>query len=166
MAQGDRLSKWRQGGGAAGGEPPDEDQGFVGDDGPEELGEPRKYVAFRTKDRIPSLQIRRLLGARHAPYYPFLLNVSCDGDFGTNFVLFYTFMQVDVEGRNLQPIIKAIHEKRCVFIQDFHPEEYDEPEKGTSVITSIQIVTKNHADAMAEVEAGKRITETRTTGNP
>lgn len=167
MAQGSRLDRWRSGGGE-GNEPPEDppaqfQQRLEQEQEPEapfDFEEPssaRQYRAFNTQRGVPSIELRRVLGAWHAPFYPFLLNVSRNANYGDNFVLFFSSMQVEVEGENLQPVIKAIREKRCAYIQDFHSEEHDAPAKGEPIIRKIDVITKDHADAMAEVD--KRYTE-------
>ena len=60
------------------------------------------YQAFDTKDRVERLQVRRVLGATHAPSYGYLLDISYDRDFGTNLVLVYSFgLIVQVRGARL-----------------------------------------------------------------
>lgn len=119
----------------------------------EEPAKARQYRAYNTQRGVPSLEIRRVLGAWHSPYYPFLVNVSRDANHGRNFVLYFGFMIVHVDGENLQEISTAIRNKRCVYIQDFDPVEHDEPEKGQPVIRSIRYALKDIADALAEIDA-------------
>ena len=49
-----------------------------------------------------------MLGAAHNPTYSYLFNVSWDDEIFTTIVLFFTFMQVNIRGRNLEPIVTAI----------------------------------------------------------
>ncbi|MBI3419876.1 MAG: hypothetical protein HY053_07080, partial [Proteobacteria bacterium] len=63
---------------------------------------PDEYVAFYAKDRVDRLIIRRANDMARSPGYGYLLDITYDGPYGTNFVLVYSFMMmVLVEGRNL-----------------------------------------------------------------
>jgi hypothetical protein len=102
--------------------------------------EPGEYVAFGVKDHIHRLRIRRANAPTHAPDYDRLQDISYDGEFGTNFVLFYTFMIVLVRGRNLQPVIAALEKSTADFIQEFDPDTWTEPkDAAVPFIESIQV---------------------------
>ena len=57
-----------------------------------------EYVAFDAKDKVDRLKIRRPNDPTRAPGYAYLLDIAYDGNFGTNFVLVYTFLMVLVRG--------------------------------------------------------------------
>ena len=99
----------------------------------------KPYQAFDPQDRNLSLDIHRVLGPTYSPSYAYLLNVAYDNEYFTNFVLYYTFMRVEVRGKNLREVIKAIKIRKCEYIQDFHPEEYEPPREGEPVIESIEV---------------------------
>ena len=51
----------------------------------------------------------------------------------------YTFMIVEVTGRNLEPVVHAISYGNCGCIREFHPKLYDRPAPGEPVIETIHI---------------------------
>ena len=106
---------------------------------PGEPGELKPYQAFDPQDRNLSLDIHRVLGTSYSPSYAYLLNVAYDNEYFTNFVLYYTFMRVEVRGKNLREVIKGIKLRRVEYIQDFHPEEFAPPAEGEALIESIEI---------------------------
>jgi hypothetical protein len=113
------------------------------------------YKAFDSKDNVERLQVRRVLGPTHAPAYGYLLDISYDRDFGTNFVLFYSFgLIVQVRGRHLQNVVQSLILGTCQFIQEFHEEVHETPADDEPVVTSIEVVVKASADAMSEAEQG------------
>lgn len=100
-----------------------------------------EYIAFDAKDRSTRLRIRTKEAA-HSPAYRYLLNVSYDDRDWTNFVLTYSFMQIQVEGKNLQNIIIAIENNGCAFIQEFDHNIFINPEPEAAFIESIEIIVK------------------------
>jgi hypothetical protein len=118
---------------------------------PVEPGELKPYRAFDPQDRNLSLDIHRVLGTSYSPSYGYLLNVAYDNEYFTNFVLYYTFMRVEVRGKNLREVIKGIKLRRVEFIQDFHPEEFAPPAEGEALIDSIEI---HWLGEMAEMHSG------------
>jgi hypothetical protein len=71
------------------------------------------YQAFDAKDRSKRLRIRTAAQPAYSPLYRLLFNVSYDDKDWTSFVLTYSFMQVQVTGKNLQNIIIAIENDGC-----------------------------------------------------
>ncbi len=63
---------------------------------------PDEYVAFDAKDQVDRLRIRRADDLTRAPGYNLLLDVVYDSEFGTRFILVFTFMMVFVRGRNFR----------------------------------------------------------------
>jgi hypothetical protein len=101
------------------------------------------YEAYKAQDRKPErLEIRRVLGEGHAPSYRYLMDIAFNGSFGTEIVLIYSFMVVKIRGKNLQPVIYALLESRCDFIQDYHPDEFMPwRDMDAPLIETIEIVT-------------------------
>jgi len=99
------------------------------------------YVAFHARDRSRRLRIKRANGAAHAPDYRYLLDVSYDDKTWRDFVLTYSFMQVQVKGRNLEDIILGIETNACLWIQEFDAGVYSKPAPDAPIIESIEIVT-------------------------
>jgi hypothetical protein len=62
---------------------------------------PDEYVAFDAKDKVDRLLISSAKEQARSPGYGYLLDIAHDGPYGTNFVLYYSFMlTVLVEGKN------------------------------------------------------------------
>jgi hypothetical protein len=101
--------------------------------------EPNGYVAFGTKDRVLRLRIRSAMAPVQAPGYNILLNVSYDGDYGTNFVLMFTVMDVLVRGKNLQKMVYAIENNMADFIQEFDSDRWEKPDATAAIIDSIEV---------------------------
>lgn len=102
-----------------------------------------EYVAFNAKDKVDRLKIRRANDPTRSPGYAYLLDIAYDGPFGTNFVLFYTFMIVLVEGRNLQGLTSALEMGTVEFIQEFDPDRWTKPKDELApFIESIQVVVQ------------------------
>lgn len=99
----------------------------------------KSYLAYEAKDKLLCLEIRRVLGTTHAPTYAYLLNLSFDHEYYTGFVLYFSFLQVKVRGRNLREVINAIKMRNCEFIQDFHAGEYEQPKPDEPIIESITV---------------------------
>jgi hypothetical protein len=102
-------------------------------------GTPKPYRAFDAQDKLVCLEIRRVLGTTHAPTYAYLLNIAFDHEYYTAFVLYFSFMQVKVRGKNLKDVITAIKLRKCEYIQDFHPGEYERPKPDEPLIESIKV---------------------------
>ena len=118
-----------------------------------ETNETAAYLAFAGKDRVERLRIRRANGPTRSPGYNTLLDVVYDGDFGTNFVLVYTFMMVLVRGRNLQGLVLALETSTADFIQEYDSDRWAKPTDETAAfIESIQVVVKTSADAVSDSE--------------
>lgn len=100
------------------------------------------YVAFEGKDRVERLQIRRALAPTRAPRYLHLYDLAFDGEFGTNFVLYYEHMIVMVRGKNLQTLVSALINGTVDFIQEYHPDIWDKPAADAAIIESIEVAVQ------------------------
>ncbi len=115
--------------------------------------EPGSYSAFAAKDRTERLKIRRASAPTRAPGYAYLLDLAYDGEFGTNFVLVYTFMMVMVRGRNLHPLIMALETGTADFIQEFDADKWERPaDPKMPIIENIEVVVKENGEGVAEAE--------------
>ncbi len=79
-----------------------------------------------------------MLGETHAPSYRYLMDVAFNGESGTEIVLLYSFLTVKITGRSLQPVVAAILENSCIFIQDFHPNEFLQAPQDAPFIEAIE----------------------------
>jgi hypothetical protein len=94
------------------------------------------HAQGRKSDRI---EIRIALRAWRAPAYRYLMDVTFNGYYETELDLIFTFYTVHIKGRHLDPIIYAIEDSRCVYIQDFHAEQFAPWLQGEPFIESITI---------------------------
>jgi hypothetical protein len=107
--------------------------------------EPDGYAAFGTKDKVHRLRICNASPLVNSPGYNLLVNVTSDGRFGTNFILAYSVMLVEVKGRNLQKLVFAIENGMADFIQEFDPERWQKPtDADAPVIEFIKVVMKDN----------------------
>lgn len=93
-------------------------------------GDPQQYEAFTIAEgggRQERLIINRFSGDNRAPAYRYLMDVSTNGKYGTQIVLYYSFMQVRIEGRNMQAGVRALREGSCVSIQEHDAVAYPQP---------------------------------------
>ena len=126
-------------------------------------GTPKPYRAFEAKDKLVCIDVRRVLGTTHALTYAYLLDVAYDHEYFTNFVLYFSFMQVKVRGKNLKEVIGAIKLRKCEFIQDFHSGEYERPKADEPIIELIEVEWRDPTMAGRDGERGKGATKSSTT---
>jgi hypothetical protein len=105
---------------------------------------PVEYLAFDAKDNVDRLSIRQANTQSRTPGYAYLLDITHDGPFGTNFVLYYSFMMVVmVEGKNLQPVIMAIQMGTAEFIQEYDADRWPMPKDAKlPFIESIKVIVE------------------------
>ena len=117
------------------------------------------YQAFAAKDKVERLKIRPAMEPWRAPYYNALVDIACNGSYGTNFVLMFTHMAVFVEGKNLQAIIAAIEAGTADFIQQFDSEFWPKPtDAAAPLIESIrcELYHKQQAASADSEKTGKQ----------
>lgn len=100
------------------------------------------YLAFNVRDRTKYLEIKTTRGINRAPAYAYLLDVISDGERGTEISLLFSFMVVDIRGKNLQDVAHSLAMRGCAFIQDFDPKVFAQPEPSAAIIEAIEIVVK------------------------
>ncbi|HEX7734555.1 MAG TPA: hypothetical protein VF458_06825 [Ktedonobacteraceae bacterium] len=77
-------------------------------------------------------------------------------DYDEVFTLIYNFLAVEIRGRNLAPVRRAIQNGRCEFIQEYHENEFLPPAKQVPVIESIRFITGEKLDdILTSHQAGK-----------
>jgi len=86
-----------------------------------------EYIAYGTKDKVRRLRIRPATASTHSPGYNLLLDISYDGDHGTNIMLVFTVMMVMVQGKNLQKLVFALENDMAEYIQEFDPDKWARP---------------------------------------
>ena len=85
-------------------------------------------------------EIRCVMQPSQSPQSRFFMAAIFSSDFDDAFMLIYSFMAVEVKGKNLREVRRAIQNGRCEFIQEFHEEEFQKPGKDAPVIESIKFV--------------------------
>ncbi len=111
---------------------------------------PDEYVAFDAKDKVDRLLIRSAKEQARSPGYGYLLDIAHDGPYGTNFVLYYSFMlTVLVEGRNLQPVIMALQMGTAEFIQEYDSDKWPNDIYCRAVASSVTMATSRNSRRMA-----------------
>ena len=101
-----------------------------------------QYEAFYAKDRSTRLEILMAHEAAQAPEYRWLINITYDHKNWKDFVLTYSFMQVQVTGRNLHNVFIAIRKNNCGWIQEFDSRVFAKPDPDEPFIESIEIIAK------------------------
>lgn len=113
---------------------------------------PAEYIAYSTKDKVRRLRIRPATTATHSPGYNLLLNISYDGDHGTNIMLVFTVMMVMVQGKNLQKLVFALENDMAEYIQEFDPGKWAQPtDANAAVIESIEVKVTGGNGPAAEI---------------
>jgi hypothetical protein len=105
-------------------------------------GELAEYLAVDAKDRNKYLQIRTARGIYRAPAYTYLLDVISDGERGEEIALLFSFMVVDIRGKNLQEMAISLIRRECAFIQDYSPHKFANPKPDEAIIESIEITAR------------------------
>lgn len=91
-----------------------------------------------------------------SPQSRFFMAAVFSSDYDDAFTLIYSFMAVEVKGRNLDEVRKAIQQGRCEFIQEYHENEFMKPRKGEPVIESIRFIAGEKLDDILSTQrAGK-----------
>lgn len=85
----------------------------------------------------------------------FLMAIVFSADYDEAFTLLYSFMAVEIRGKNLKEVRRAIQIGRCEFIQEYHGNEFTKPQRGASVIESITFITGEKLDDILASHKGK-----------
>jgi hypothetical protein len=136
----DQLSRFRRGQAPA--------LRAAGDDRrtPQSVGK-KTYEAFDKRGRpSPYLEIRCVVQPSQAPQSRYLMDVVYSTDFDDGFTLLFSFLAVEVRGKNLADIRRAIQLGACEFIQEYHENEFAAPGKNEPVIESIRFITGEKLD--------------------
>ena len=117
----------------------------------------KPYEAFEQATRpCPCTEIRCVMQPSQSAQSRFLMAVIFSADYDDAMTLIYSFMAVEVKGRNLKEVRHAIQQGRCEFIQEYHKNEFQPPRKGEPVIESIHFITGEKLDDILTThKAGK-----------
>jgi hypothetical protein len=117
----------------------------------------KPYEAFDSTGK-PSLytEIRCVLQPSQSPQSRFFMAAVFSADCDDAFTLLYSFMAVEVKGRNLKDVRRAIQTGHCEFIQEYHENAFMKPGKGDPVIEAINFITgKKLDDILSTYKGGK-----------
>ncbi len=118
----------------------------------------KPYEAFDSTGK-PSLytEIRCVLQPSQSPQSRFFMAAVFSADYDDAFTLLYSFMAVEVKGRNLKEVRRAIQTGRCEFIQEYNENEFLKPSKDAPVIESIRfIMGEKLEDILSTYKAGRQ----------
>lgn len=117
----------------------------------------KQYEAFDRAGKLsPYTEIRCVMQPSQSPQSRFFMAAVFSSDYDDAFTLIYSFMAVEVKGRNLKEVRQAIQNGRCEFIQEYHENEFLPPRKGEPVIESIRFITGEKLDDILSTQrAGK-----------
>lgn len=91
-----------------------------------------------------------------SPQSRFFLTAVFSADFDDSFTLLYSFMAVEIKGKNLKAVRQAIQNGRCDFIQEYNEEEFLPPPKGDPVIESIHFVAGDKMEDILSAYKNKK----------
>src|SRR5579885_2540211 len=104
----------------------------------------RPYAAYDTSGKLcPYMEFRCVTQSSQSRF--FMASVFST-DFDDGFTLLYSFIVVEVRGKNLKDVRRAIQQGRCEFIQEYHENEFLPPRKGEPVIESVKFITGDKLD--------------------
>jgi hypothetical protein len=120
-------------------------------------GGKRPYEAYDKKGKAcPYTEILCVSQPSQSPQSRFFLAAVFSADFDDAFTLLYSFMAVEVKGKNLKEVRQAIQNGRCEFIQEYHENEFLPPGKSEPVIESIRFIAgEKLGDILSTYKAGK-----------
>ena len=105
------------------------------------------YEAYdKTGKPSPYTEIRCVMLPSQAPQSRFFMAAVFSADYDDAMTLIYSFMAVEIKGRDLKEVRRAIQQGRCEFIQEYHENEFLPPRKGEPVIESIRFITGEKLD--------------------
>lgn len=117
----------------------------------------RPYEAYDTSNKpYQYMEIRCVTQPSQSPQSRFFMAAIFSSDYDNVFTMIYSFMAVEVRGRNLKEVRRAIQNNRCEFIQEYHENEFQKPDKNAPVIESIRFITGEKLDdILASHKAGR-----------
>lgn len=117
----------------------------------------RPYEAYDKKGKpSPYTEILCVSQPSQSPQTRFFLAAVFSADYDDAVTLLYSFMAVEIKGRNLKPVRQAIQNGRCEFIQEYHENEFSEPAKGEPVIESIRFIAGEKLDDILSAHQKER----------
>ena len=117
----------------------------------------KPYEAFDSIGKpSPYTEIRCVLQPSQSPQSRFFLAAVFSADYDDALTLIYSFMAVEIRGRNLREVRQAIQNGRCEFIQEYDENKFHPPGKSEPVIESIRFIAgEKLGDILSTYKAGK-----------
>lgn len=117
----------------------------------------RPYEAYDKKGKAcPYTEILCVSQPSQSPQSRFFLAAVFSADYDDALTLIYSFMAVEVKGKNLKEVRQAIQNGRCEFIQEYDENEFLPPAKNAPVIESIRFIAgEKLGDILSAYKAGK-----------
>lgn len=117
----------------------------------------KPYEAYDKNGKpSPYTEIRCVLQPSQSPQSRFFMAAVFSTDYDDAFTLLYSFMAVEVKGRNLKEVRRALQIGRCEFIQEYHENEFQNPGNDAPVIETIKFITGEKLDdILASHKAGR-----------
>ena len=103
---------------------------------------------YRTAPK-ESFEVRRVGAFLFSPEYRYYVLSFYDEDCN-EIALIYTNMIIEIKGENLKELVLAIRRKNLIYMQQFHPLEFEQPEEGTPVIRKVNVVMGRFYDEILE----------------
>jgi hypothetical protein len=111
----------------------------------------KSYEAYDKKGRpCPYTEILCVAQPSQSPQSRFFLAAVFSADFDDSFTLLYSFMAVEIKGKNLKEVRQAVQNGRCEFIQEYDAHEFLPPARNGPVIESIRFIA---GDKMSDILA-------------
>lgn len=104
----------------------------------------KRYLAFDTGDRSQErLKIKSVKAETHSPGYRYLMDIMYNGNEGTQIGLIFSFFTIKITGTNLLPLVEALTDGTCIFIQEFDERKFPPPSQNDTIIDAIEVVMRN-----------------------
>ena len=118
----------------------------------------RPYEAYDKKGRpCPYTEILCIAQPSQSPQSRFFMAAVFSSDYDEVLTLIYSFMAVEIRGRNLREVRRAMQNGRCEFLQEFHENEFLVPGQEEPVIESIRFIAGEKLnDILASYKAGQQ----------
>ena len=117
----------------------------------------KPYEAYAKNGRpCPYTEILCVSQPSQSPQSRFFLAAVFSADFDDAFTLLYSFMAVEIKGRNLKEVRQAVQNGRCEFIQEYDANTFLPPAKGAPVVESIRFIAGEKLDdILSAYKAGR-----------
>ncbi|GHO98723.1 hypothetical protein KSF_087710 [Reticulibacter mediterranei] len=112
-------------------------------------GKKKPYEAFDTADKpCPYTEFRCVSQPSQSPQSRFFLGAVFRIDEDTALTLLYSFLAVEIRGRNLKAVRQAVQNGCCSFLQEFDEATFHLPHSDEPVIESLHFLTGQKLDGI------------------